>query len=199
MSLRATLAAFRRQGLHVIYGTSGAGKTAFASTIALALSKSRALYAGLAKHAVLHPGERERLRVVGLPNLERELHFLLSLDVLPEDIDVLVYDGFSAHFLPLRFHMRESSVVRMQLFAATKLHTFAQTRNVPVLVVVQEVSGGKPLAFTVLKSFSVDFTRLERVGENLLVHLMDSNLVEVNLLRIPLSNVLQVYKVAEST
>ncbi len=176
MSLRSILKPLGKPGIHVVYGRPQSFKTSFSTSIALSVSKSKVLYIGLAKHSVVHPEPSERLEVVALPNLKQELHFLLSSELIPSDVDVMVYDGFSAYFLPLRFYMRESAVVKLQLLAASRLYSLSRLRSMPILVTVQEVSQGRPLAYRVLRVYTHDFTRLERAGSELRVQLQNRDL-----------------------
>ncbi|QOJ79608.1 hypothetical protein IG193_03890 [Infirmifilum lucidum] len=176
MSLRNVLRPFGKPGVHVVYGRPQSFKTSFSTNVALSVSKSKVLYVGLAKHSVVHPEPSEKLEVMALPNLKRELHFLLSLELIPGDVDVMVYDGFSAYFLPLRFYMRESAVVKLQLLAASRLYSLSRLRSIPILVTAQEVSQGRPLAYRVLRVYAHGFTRLERTDPVLRVQLQNRDL-----------------------
>ena len=179
MSWATLLRVFRQPGIHVVYGQAGSCKTGFSLNVCLSASRSsRVLYVGLARHSLIHPRENSNLIVVGIPNLKSEMRFLLGLDLIPSDVGGIIYDSFSAYFIPLRFYMRESSIAKLQLFALSKLYSTAQTRNIPVILTVQEVSGKKPLAFRVLKRYSRDFTRLEKTGEKIIAHVYDKNLEE---------------------
>jgi len=175
---RVFLRALGKPGLHVVYGGPSSFKTSFSLSAALHLTKSKVLYVGLARHSLLHPEPSDRLAVTALPNLKQELHFLLSLDLIPDNIDVVVYDGFSAYYLPLRFYMRESAITRLQLLAASKLYALSMTRAVPVLVTTQEVSRGRPLAYRVLRFYAQDFVRLERTEAGLRLVLAGKDLEE---------------------
>lgn len=74
--------------------------------------------------------------------------------------------------------MRESSIAKIQLFAASKLYAFSQLRNLPVVITTQEVSGRKPLAYKVLRGFALDFTRVERTDHVVVYHICDESLQE---------------------
>ncbi|MGB9709102.1 hypothetical protein [Infirmifilum uzonense] len=177
--MKSILRLYRLPGIHVIYGPPGSCKTRFSIfTGRLIAGTSPLLYAGLGRHSIISPEESEEIKVVRIQNLKSEISFLLSLEKLSGNFGSLVYDGFSIYFLPLRFYMRETSISKLQLFAASKLHEFSQRRSIPLIVTAQEISGRKPLAYKILRRFSRDFTRLEKVDEKIVVHVYDRNLYE---------------------